>query len=93
MQTSTVERGSSMIVARVRLSSSGEEVELRTEPEVEGDGLKDIKLCNVDASNSRTVGVDDLIRLTHLHEPAILDVLCMRYASNIIYTYTGGSLV
>jgi hypothetical protein len=30
-------------------------------------------------------GVDDLIGLTHLHEPAILHALRLRYDSNIIY--------
>jgi myosin-5 len=38
-------------------------------------------------------GVDDLIGLTHLHEPAILHALRLRYDSNIIYTSTGPILI
>ena len=38
-------------------------------------------------------GVDDLIGLTHLHEPAILHALRLRYDSDIIYTSTGPILI
>jgi Myosin head (motor domain) len=38
-------------------------------------------------------GVDDLTLLTHLHEPAILDVLHSRYRKNTIYTFTGPILL
>ena len=38
-------------------------------------------------------GVDDLIELTHLHEPAILHALRLRYDSEIIYTATGPILI
>lgn len=38
-------------------------------------------------------GVDDLIELTHLHEPAILHALRLRYDANIIYTSTGPILI
>jgi myosin-5 len=38
-------------------------------------------------------GVDDLIGLTHLHEPAILHALWLRYDSDIIYTSTGPILI
>lgn len=38
-------------------------------------------------------GVDDLIGLTHLHEPAILHALRLRYNSDIIYTATGPILI
>lgn len=38
-------------------------------------------------------GVDDLIGLTHLHEPAILHALRLRYDSDIIYTNTGPILI
>jgi myosin heavy subunit len=44
--------------------------------------------------NSNIVGgVDDLIELTHLHEPAILHALRLRYDSDIIYTSTGPILI
>jgi len=38
-------------------------------------------------------GVHDLIGLTHLHEPAILHALRLRYDSDIIYTATGPILI
>jgi myosin heavy subunit len=38
-------------------------------------------------------GVDDLIGLTHLHEPAILHALQLRYDADIIYTSTGPILI
>jgi myosin-5 len=38
-------------------------------------------------------GVDDLIGLTHLHEPAILHALRLRYNADIIYTSTGPILI
>ena len=38
-------------------------------------------------------GVDDLIDLTHLHEPAILHALRLRYDAGIIYTSTGPILI
>lgn len=38
-------------------------------------------------------GVDDLIGLTHLHEPAILHALRLRYHEGIIYTSTGPILI
>lgn len=38
-------------------------------------------------------GVQDLIGLTHLHEPAILHALRLRYDADIIYTATGPILI
>eukprot|EP00547_Thalassionema_nitzschioides_P000618 CAMPEP_0194212660 /NCGR_PEP_ID=MMETSP0156-20130528/12686_1 /TAXON_ID=33649 /ORGANISM="Thalassionema nitzschioides, Strain L26-B" /LENGTH=2037 /DNA_ID=CAMNT_0038940531 /DNA_START=168 /DNA_END=6281 /DNA_ORIENTATION=+ len=38
-------------------------------------------------------GVDDLIGLTHLNEPAILHALRLRYDADIIYTSTGPILI
>jgi myosin V len=43
--------------------------------------------------NSIVGGVDDLIELTHLHEPAILHALRLRYDADIIYTSTGPILI
>ncbi|XP_066312429.1 myosin-17-like isoform X3 [Miscanthus floridulus] len=40
-----------------------------------------------------TDGVDDMTRLSYLHEPGVLDNLAVRYAKNIIYTYTGNILI
>jgi myosin-5 len=45
------------------------------------------------ATSSVVGGVDDLIELTHLHEPAILHALRLRYDSDIIYTATGPILI
>jgi myosin-5 len=68
----------------------------------------DLKMCNTsigwgdsvggsgasDAAESDTAHeVDDLIRLTHLHEPAILHTLSSRFHKNIIYTSTGPILI
>jgi len=36
---------------------------------------------------------DDLISLTHLHEPSIIECLINRYQKDIIYTYTGPILL
>lgn len=44
-------------------------------------------------NDSITGGVDDLIGLTHLHEPAILHALRLRYNTDIIYTSTGPILL
>jgi len=55
----------------------------------ERDELEDIKIRDVDS----TRGVDDLIGLTHLHEPAILHALRLRYDSDVIYTSTGPILI
>ncbi|XP_057547407.1 myosin-6 [Amaranthus tricolor] len=38
-------------------------------------------------------GVDDMTRLTYLHEPGVLDNLKRRYDINEIYTYTGNILI
>lgn len=89
----------------MRLEATGKSVELESPLEPDGSGARDIKMRNsgipgdgdTPAEAAPTegtlrlsgVGLDDLIGLTHLHEPAILHVLCLRYASNIIYTYTG----
>jgi len=49
--------------------------------------LASVKLRNTDYGRFPTGGrggVDDLINLPHLHEPAILDVLDLRYANDCI---------
>jgi hypothetical protein len=38
-------------------------------------------------------GIEDLVSLTHLHEPAVLHAVSLRFAHNIIYTYTGPILL
>jgi myosin-5 len=56
----------------------------------------DIKLRNTDATDiggSGGIELDDLIGLTHLHEPAILHALRLRYDADVIYTSTGPILL
>ena len=43
--------------------------------------------------NTDNTNIPNLINLTHLHEPAILQSLNDRYLSNNIYTYTGRILI
>ncbi|KAL2238778.1 UNVERIFIED_CONTAM: Myosin-11 [Sesamum indicum] len=38
-------------------------------------------------------GVDDMTKLSYLHEPGVLQNLATRYQLNEIYTYTGGILI
>ncbi|EQC28326.1 hypothetical protein SDRG_13874 [Saprolegnia diclina VS20] len=47
--------------------------------------------CNPD--DQRLDGVDDLTALVHLHEPAILNTLQVRFQKKLIYTSTGAILV
>jgi myosin-5 len=53
----------------------------------------ELKLCNVSDNNHDGTAVDDLISLTHLHEPAILHSLQVRFDKDIIYTATGPILL
>ena len=55
------------------------------------DELDDIKIR--DDSTANVGSVDDLIGLTHLHEPAILHALRVRYEEDVIYTSTGPILI
>jgi len=56
-------------------------LKIRTRRSKDGD-FPDIKIANVELdkdSEGNAVLVDDLIQLTHLHEPAILHTLELRY--------------
>lgn len=68
---------------------------LTAEQADEGEGTPEIKLRNVKGQASLEEGadVDDLIALTHLHEPSILFTLAERYRRDIIYTYTSSILL
>ncbi|KAG5187977.1 myosin-like protein, partial [Tribonema minus] len=57
--------------------------------------IEDLKLRNVagQATVIEGANVKDLTTLTHLHEPAILASLNMRYKKDTIYTYTGPILL
>lgn len=56
---------------------------------IERDELDDIKIRD----NESNTSVEDLIGLTHLHEPAILHALRLRYDEDVIYTSTGPILI
>ena len=45
------------------------------------------------ASNSKVMIPDDLTKLPHLHEPAVVYCLKQRYQANQIYTFTGKILI
>jgi len=64
-------------------------------PHVEDVDLPELKLRNVPGQATAEEGktVQDLIELTHLHEPAILYTLHERYDDSQIYTYTGPILI
>ncbi|XP_010526029.1 PREDICTED: myosin-15 [Tarenaya hassleriana] len=51
------------------------------------------KLFPRDADDEEHNGVDDMTKLTYLHEPGVLYTLQKRYALNDIYTYTGSILI
>jgi hypothetical protein len=86
-------------------SSSSSTITIDVDPEQlkRPDGHADIKLRNMpseenhqhlsSSSSSSSPTHDDLIHLTHLHEPAILQALRIRYDQDIIYTSTGPILI
>ena len=59
----------------------------------ERDELEDIKTRDYESTHRIVGGVNDLIGLTHLHEPSILHALRLRYDADIIYTSTGPILI
>ena len=75
-----------------------DDIKLRNLPtsfQVSGEDPEARVLASPSTALDRNVvgGVDDLIELTHLHEPAILHALRLRYDSDIIYTSTGPILI
>ncbi|CDY45087.1 BnaA02g04890D [Brassica napus] len=53
------------------------------------------KIANVFPKDMEALpgGVDDMTKLSYLHEPGVLNNLAMRYELNEIYTYTGNILI
>ncbi|KAG2311288.1 hypothetical protein Bca4012_025720 [Brassica carinata] len=53
------------------------------------------KIANVFPKDMEALpgGVDDMTKLSYLHEPGVLENLAMRYELNEIYTYTGNILI
>ncbi|KAL4558700.1 hypothetical protein LXL04_036901 [Taraxacum kok-saghyz] len=73
------------------LGINGEEAEIQTT-----DGKKVV--ANLSKIYSKDVeapagGVDDMTKLSYLHEPGVLQNLATRYQLNEIYTYTGNILI
>ncbi|KAH9622573.1 hypothetical protein KSS87_016460 [Heliosperma pusillum] len=70
---------------------NGQDVEIET-----SDGKKVVaklsKLCPKDME-APPAGVDDMTKLSYLHEPGVLQNLRTRYEHNEIYTYTGNILI
>ncbi|KAL7521135.1 hypothetical protein ACHAWX_005834, partial [Stephanocyclus meneghinianus] len=74
---------------------------LRSEDENSASGASNNSLAlSITANGGKTSGgsepiglVHDLIHLTHLHEPAILHSLRLRYDADVIYTSTGPILI
>ncbi|KAK2412429.1 Myosin family protein with Dil domain-containing protein [Trifolium repens] len=70
---------------------NGEEVHVRT-----GDGktvVKSISKVFPKDNEAPPGGVDDMTKLSYLHEPGVLNNLATRYELNEIYTYTGNILI
>ncbi|GER24910.1 myosin-11 [Striga asiatica] len=70
---------------------NGKEVEVQA-----SNGKKIIaKLANIypKDEDAPAGGVDDMTKLSYLHEPGVLQNLATRYQLNEIYTYTGGILI
>ena len=71
---------------KLRVDATGAVVEMQWS----GDSA-DVKMQNISDFGEKSV--EDLITLTHLHEPAILHALHTRYDLGLIYTYTGPILI
>ena len=74
------------------------DIKLRNLPTSHSSSGGDTEACVITSpsthlDSSVVGGVHDLIGLTHLHEPAILHALRLRYDSDIIYTSTGPILI
>jgi myosin-5 len=86
VEGSIVNKDEAGLTVRVALQDGGG----HEDKQVAGQGdvlAEEVKLCNVwDDAESATRAVDDLISLTHLHEPAILSTLQTRFFEDIIYT-------
>ncbi|GFP96811.1 myosin-11 [Phtheirospermum japonicum] len=70
---------------------NGKEVEVKT-----SNGKQIVaKLANIYPKDEDAPpgGVDDMTKLSYLHEPGVLQNLAARYQLNEIYTYTGGILI
>ncbi|ANM65821.1 P-loop containing nucleoside triphosphate hydrolases superfamily protein [Arabidopsis thaliana] len=75
----------------VVLNIKGEEAEIKTN---DGrDVIANLSRLYPKDTEAPSEGVEDMTRLSYLHEPAVLDNLATRYELNEIYTYTGNILI
>ena len=71
-----------------------EEVKLRNLGDEDAENGLNSSTRSSPNSREEPIGlVNDLIHLTHLHEPAILHSLRLRYDGDVIYTSTGPILI
>ncbi|KAH9245911.1 hypothetical protein BASA81_016551, partial [Batrachochytrium salamandrivorans] len=82
---------SRMIV--VENDDTGDKHELEVDASGEGEGVKSLNLFEDDSDVRGYEHVNDLTNLAHLHEAEILEALCVRFKSDVIYTYTGPILL
>ncbi|CAI5465281.1 unnamed protein product [Closterium sp. Yama58-4] len=52
-----------------------------------------LKHCHPRDEDAPSCGVDDMTKLSYLHEPGVLHNLFLRYSIDEIYTYTGSILI
>ncbi|GJP35900.1 hypothetical protein CLOM_g20443 [Closterium sp. NIES-68] len=52
-----------------------------------------LKHCHARDEDAPSCGVDDMTKLSYLHEPGVLHNLFLRYSIDEIYTYTGSILI
>ena len=87
-----IEGVSSSSIAKGGAMNGSFETTLTIDPTVKDH--PEIKLRNTPKdSSANSDNVHDLITLTHLHEPAILHSLRLRYNEDVIYTSTGPILI
>lgn len=71
------------------VKTEGESVTVRLGKETKTFQAKDVYL----AEPRTAAGVEDMVKLSYLHEPGVLHNLGFRYSMNEIYTYTGNILI
>ena len=71
------------------VKTEGDSVVVKT-----GKSTKTLPAKDVYVAEPRTAGgVEDMVKLSYLHEPGVLHNLGFRYGMNEIYTYTGNILI
>jgi myosin-5 len=83
-----VQKESGSVIVRVTSDGRNDELTFTGSDDVL---QQKVMLRNADFEDFHSL--DDLISLPHLHEPAILDALHVRFKSDVIYTNTGSILL